>query len=65
MDELTDRQREVLEYVRAFVRTHGYSPTFQQIGDEFGYTAPNAQFHCKALLRKGRFTKTPRGYLPA
>jgi len=51
--ELTDRQREVLAWVRSFVRRHGMPPTIREIGAAFGINPRSAFDFLKALERKG------------
>jgi len=53
MRELTGRQREILEFVRAFSERHGVPPAVREIGQRFGFTARAAFDHLKALERKG------------
>lgn len=51
--ELTERQREVLNFVQTFVREKGYPPSIREIGEYF-HIYPRAAFdHLKALERKG------------
>ncbi len=51
---LTERQAEVLGFVRAFRANYGYLPTYQDITDEFGMKSKNgALSHVKALRKKG------------
>ena len=53
MRELTARQRDVLNFIRAFTARHSVPPTVREIGDEFKVT-PRASFdHLRALERKG------------
>jgi repressor LexA len=53
MRELTTRQRDVLNFIRAFTARHGVPPTVREIGDKFRVT-PRASFdHLRALERKG------------
>ena len=51
--EITDKQIEVLDYIIQFKLKHDISPTYQNIGDHFGYTRHNARLHCLALKKKG------------
>lgn len=37
---ITKRQREVLEYLREFIRTYGHSPTIRDIGARFQLSSP-------------------------
>jgi repressor LexA len=54
MDQrLTDRQREVLEFIRVFTETHGVPPTVREIGGRFHVTPRAAFDHLRALERKG------------
>jgi repressor LexA len=54
MNELTDRQKEVLDYIEAFIRENPYPPTIREIAAHFGMSAKGAYDHLKALERKGR-----------
>lgn len=57
MRELTDRQRDVLEFIRAFSSTHGVPPTVREIGERFKVTPRAAFDHLKALERKGELQR--------
>src|SRR5215510_2698736 len=50
---LTDRQREVLEFIQSFTETHGVPPTVREIGARFHVTPRAAFDHLRALERKG------------
>jgi repressor LexA len=50
---LTDRQREVLEFIQAFSEAHGVPPTVREIGGRFHVTPRAAFDHLRALERKG------------
>jgi len=50
---LTDRQREVLEFIQSFTETHGVPPTVREIGGRFHVTPRAAFDHLRALERKG------------
>ena len=50
---LTDRQREVLEFIQGFSETHGVPPTVREIGGRFHVTPRAAFDHLRALERKG------------
>ncbi len=52
--ELTQRQSDILDFIKTFVQEHGYPPTIPEIQDEFGIRSPNGvNNHIKALTRKG------------
>jgi repressor LexA len=54
MEELTQRQAEVLAHVREFIAEHGYPPTVRELGERLGGMGPRAVHdHLKALERKG------------
>jgi repressor LexA len=53
MRELTDRQREVLGFIRTFTTRHGVPPTVREIGARFHVTPRAAFDHLRALERKG------------
>lgn len=51
---LTDRQKEVLEFIRQQQRTRGVTPSTQEIQEHFGFASPTAVVgHLNALERKG------------
>ena len=50
----TDRQLEVLEYIRAHQEKYRMPPTRAEIARHFGWSSANAaQLHVEALERKG------------
>lgn len=54
MDDLSPRQRDVLEFVLAWNDQHGISPSFREIGDNLGIRSTNGvSDHVRALERKG------------
>jgi repressor LexA len=60
MDQLTERQKDVYEFVRDKIRNRGYGPTVREIGDQFGISSPNGVMcHLKALEKKGMITREP------
>ena len=51
---LTQRQKEILEFMREFTQTHGVSPTHKEICEEFGYSSyGTVHKHLKLLEQKG------------
>jgi repressor LexA len=51
---LTDRQREIYDFIRDKIETRGYGPTVREIGLEFQIKSPNGVMcHLKALEKKG------------
>jgi repressor LexA len=52
--QLTDRQREIYEFIREKIEGRGYGPTVREIGENFGIKSPNGVMcHLKALEKKG------------
>jgi repressor LexA len=58
---MTERQREVLDFIRSFGERHGVPPTVREIGDRFGFTARAAFDHLRALERKGMLERRVTG----
>jgi repressor LexA len=57
---LTDRQREIYEYVVAYVDEHGYPPTVREIGGEVGLASPSTvHAHLANLERAGYIRRDP------
>jgi repressor LexA len=52
MKGLTVRQKEVLEYIKSFIRTYKYPPTVREIADYLQVSVKGAYDHLKALQRK-------------
>jgi len=66
--ELTQRQREILDFIKQQVRQHNLPPTRADIVAHFGFASPNAaQCHLRALARHGAIELRPhqaRGIIP-
>jgi len=52
--DLTDRQQQVLDIVRAHWRTHGVSPTFREVAEAMDTSVNAAYVAVLAVARKGR-----------
>ena len=62
--ELTDRQRDIYEFIKSEIVLHGRPPTVREIMAAFDIKSPNgAQTHVRALEKKGmvRLTSGSRG----
>jgi len=60
LQQLTERQKAVYEFVRDKIQNRGYGPTVREIGEHFGINSPNGVMcHLKALERKGLITRQP------
>jgi repressor LexA len=53
MKGLTDRQRETLEYIKAFIAENKFSPTFQEIADYINCSHPAVREITQSLISKG------------
>ena len=55
---LTKRQREILDFIASFVDSYGYSPSFEEIADFFGYRSlATVHEHLSNLEEKGYIRK--------
>jgi repressor LexA len=55
---LTDRQQQVLHYIRQSITERGYPPTLREIGAHMGIRSTNGvNDHLRALERKGYLTR--------
>jgi len=55
---LTDRQREILDFITQSIRDRGYPPTLREIGAKMGIRSTNGvNDHLRALERKGYLTR--------
>lgn len=53
MKNLTDRQKEVLEFIARFSEENGYPPTVREIGEYFSISLRAVQDHIAACQKKG------------
>ncbi len=59
-DDLTPRQREILDFIRNNLEVSGVPPTRAEIASAFGFASPNAaEDHLRALSKKGAITLEP------
>ncbi len=57
---LTDRQREIYEYVSRYVDRHGYPPTVREIGEAVSLASPSTvHAHLANLERAGYLRRDP------
>ena len=58
MQGLTDRQQQVLHYIRQSITERGYPPTLREIGLHFGIRSTNwVDDHLRALEKKGHLLR--------
>jgi repressor LexA len=54
VDDLSDRQRAILDTIMNAVETHGYPPTVREIGEVVGLSSPaSVHNHLRALEERG------------
>lgn len=57
---LTDRQRQVLNYLRQQIDATGLPPTIQELQEAFDWASPNSAFkHLEALIAAGAIEMAP------
>ena len=56
--KLTEKQRQIYDFLRDKIINRGYGPTVREIGSQFGISSPNGVMcHLKALEKKGFITR--------
>ena len=56
---LTKRQKEILDFLEAFMSENGYAPSFEEIARHFGYTSlATVHEHLENLKQKGYIRKS-------
>ncbi|GAA1811889.1 transcriptional repressor LexA [Planosporangium flavigriseum] len=59
-DDLTQRQRRILEFIRGAVERNGYPPSVREIGEAVGLVSPSSvAYQLKELERKGYLRRDP------
>ena len=64
---LTQRQKQILDFVLSFMDKHGYFPSLRLIGKSLGMSSPaSVHEHIQKLMKAGLIEKQPqrRTYLP-
>ena len=57
--EITKKQKEVLDFIKKYVASHGYPPAIREIGAGLGLSSPATVFtHLKKLEDQGLIRKT-------
>ncbi|MCX7918174.1 MAG: transcriptional repressor LexA [bacterium] len=60
MQELTDRQQAILNYIKQFIRKEGYPPTVRELAEKFAMKSSSMFDHLNALQRKGLVKRVSR-----
>jgi hypothetical protein len=58
---LTDKQLEIMVFLRDFARVHNRVPTGSTISEHFGFTYDNAQCYLVKLVKRGWLEHTGYG----
>lgn len=58
MKELTERQKEILDFIAQFTDDNAYAPTVREICDHFNISIRAVQDHVAALQKKGYLSVT-------
>ncbi len=58
MKEITERQKEVLNYISAFTEENSFPPTVREISTHFGISLRAIQDHLTALQKKGYLSES-------
>ena len=57
---LTDKRRQILDFIIAFQRDHGYPPSVREIGERVGLSSSSTvQSHLKSLEKRGLIHRDP------
>ena len=60
IEDLTEKQRKIWDYLRSYLKEYGFPPTMREIGDQFGIRSTNGvNDHLLALERKGYIKRSP------
>src|SRR5680860_34807 len=60
MEDMTARQREILDLIRSTVADRGYPPSVREIGDALGLRSPSTvHSHLSSLVRTGHLRRDP------
>jgi repressor LexA len=55
---LTRRQKQILDFLQNYIRTHGIAPSFEEIADQFGFASlATVHEHLTNLERQGRIRR--------
>ena len=60
MKEITQRQKEVLNFISSFIKENGFPPTVREIGVNFGISLRAVQDHIAALQKKGYLSQSQK-----
>lgn len=53
LKKLTDKQEQILDFIKDAIKLSGFPPTVREIGEKFNITVKGAYDHVKAIEKKG------------
>jgi len=56
---MSERQREILDFIEQHIRIQGHSPSFREIASRFDLAVSTVQDHVEALIKKKLLKKVP------
>jgi SOS-response transcriptional repressor LexA len=57
----TKKQKQLLEFIEAFIKEHGYSPSYREVMNGLGYTSvATVALHINNLIKRGHLRKRDR-----
>ena len=56
---LTNRQLEVLDVIKDFIKANKITPTLKEVGDILGMASPSVLQHVRAIEKKGFLKREP------
>jgi repressor LexA len=60
VEDLTGRQRKIMDFIRSWVEEHGYPPSVREIGEAVGLVSPSSvAYQLKVLEQKGHLRRDP------
>ena len=60
---LTPKQKQILEFIEAFIKENDYAPSYREIADNFGFSSvATVAEHVENLKNKGYLTSDDTGY---
>ncbi len=60
MENLSQRQQEILDFIEQHIRIQGHSPSFREIAAKFDIAVSTVQDHIEALIKKKLLKKAPK-----
>ena len=60
-DELSNRQKKIMEFIESFITAHGYPPTIREIGEAVGIASTSVvNYNLNKLVEHGLIARSPK-----